>query len=199
VENFRGPTILFSSSSMQIIQRLDTDDSNSSKLMADSSEVFQTFFGPSELFRLTHTPSGLPDCHHHPQSRSQLLLWLLQSPPWPVFFLLNIESDWFSLSLSSRWQPNLYTKIEQKKSDEQFPIPGPFLLQFQVYPRQVRQKRKITNWSCSLANSNAERAKCQSFETRHAYWRWKDDYVLVWRYFLKNFAAKGKSLLIYSF
>lgn len=59
-------------SAKKISKRLDTDNSNSSKMIADSSDFFQVILlDLSELFRLSHILSSLPDRHHRPHSKSK--------------------------------------------------------------------------------------------------------------------------------
>jgi len=117
-------------STKKISKWSDTYNSNSSKMMADSSDFFQvTYFGLSEIFRLSHTPSSLPDCHHYPHSKSEEHLPTLTSFDGPIrHLLILIKSEHFLLlfTLTAKF----YTKTQQKMSRKQFPIQGHFLLKF---------------------------------------------------------------------
>lgn len=65
---------------LELSAETETTDSNSSKAMANSSDVFQAMIviiwmiimiigGLSDIFRESHTPPRLPDHHHRPHSR----------------------------------------------------------------------------------------------------------------------------------
>lgn len=77
------------------------------------------------------------------QSQSLVLSLLSSSPSSPS---THNHTSFLSLSLFSRWQPNVFSKTQQKMSGEQFPIFGHFLLQFLVCTRKARQNvRRISD------------------------------------------------------